>query len=171
MSSVVVSGDTSGAITLTAPAVAGTNTITIPANTGTMLTTGSSNVVTAALLSTGAVGTGVGFVRTIVYSSTTNGYVIWQAPDGTKLCMCWGYTPFTTGTGFANVTFPVTYTSAPMVNASVARGSTLAGYLMSTQIGSVTTTTAQILGNYTTGGSVLLLSANESAAWQAFGTI
>jgi hypothetical protein len=42
MSSVVISGDTSGAITLSAPAVAGTNTITLPANTGTVLTTAST---------------------------------------------------------------------------------------------------------------------------------
>jgi hypothetical protein len=39
MSSVVLAGDTSGAITLAAPAVAGTNTITLPASTGTILTT------------------------------------------------------------------------------------------------------------------------------------
>jgi hypothetical protein len=37
MSSVVISGDTSGAITLSAPAVAGTNTLTLPASTGTVL--------------------------------------------------------------------------------------------------------------------------------------
>ena len=41
MSSVVISGDTSGAITLAAPAVSGTNTITLPASTGTVVTTGS----------------------------------------------------------------------------------------------------------------------------------
>ena len=41
MSSVVISGDTSGAITLASPAVAGTNTITLPASTGTVVTTGS----------------------------------------------------------------------------------------------------------------------------------
>jgi hypothetical protein len=35
MSSVVISGDTSGAVTLAAPAVAGTNTITLPAASGT----------------------------------------------------------------------------------------------------------------------------------------
>ena len=41
MSSVVISGDTSGAITLAAPTVAGTNTLTLPAATGTVgLTTG-----------------------------------------------------------------------------------------------------------------------------------
>ena len=39
MSSVVISGDTSGAITLAAPAVAGTNTITLPAGTGTVALT------------------------------------------------------------------------------------------------------------------------------------
>lgn len=39
MASVVVSGDTSGAITLAAPSVAGTNTITLPASTGTMALT------------------------------------------------------------------------------------------------------------------------------------
>ena len=41
MSSVVISGDTSGAITLSAPAVAGTNTITLPASTGTVLAGGN----------------------------------------------------------------------------------------------------------------------------------
>jgi hypothetical protein len=42
MSSVVISGDTSGAITLSAPAVAGTNTITLPAATGTAVVTGTT---------------------------------------------------------------------------------------------------------------------------------
>jgi hypothetical protein len=41
MSSVVISGDSSGAITLTAPAVAGTNTITLPAATGTAMVSGN----------------------------------------------------------------------------------------------------------------------------------
>jgi hypothetical protein len=42
MSSIVISGDTSGAVTLAVPAVAGTNTITVPSVTGTMLTTRST---------------------------------------------------------------------------------------------------------------------------------
>lgn len=41
MSSVVIAGDTSGSITLAAPAIAGSNTITLPASTGTILTTTS----------------------------------------------------------------------------------------------------------------------------------
>jgi hypothetical protein len=41
MSSVVISGDTSGAITLAAPAVSGTNTVTLPAATGTVMVSGN----------------------------------------------------------------------------------------------------------------------------------
>jgi hypothetical protein len=43
MASLVVSGDTSGAITVSAPAIAGTNTLTLPASTGTIVV-GSSAV-------------------------------------------------------------------------------------------------------------------------------
>jgi hypothetical protein len=51
MSSVVISGDTSGSITLQAPAVAGSNTFTLPAATGTVLvstavSSSSTNTVT-----------------------------------------------------------------------------------------------------------------------------
>jgi hypothetical protein len=41
MSSVVISGDSSGAITLAAPSVAGTNTATLPAATGTVMVSGN----------------------------------------------------------------------------------------------------------------------------------
>ena len=39
MADIVLTGDTSGAITVSAPAVAGTNTLTLPATTGTLATT------------------------------------------------------------------------------------------------------------------------------------
>jgi hypothetical protein len=41
MSSVIISGDTSGSITLSAPAVSGTNTATLPAATGTVMVSGN----------------------------------------------------------------------------------------------------------------------------------
>jgi len=41
MSSVVISGDTSGSITLSAPAISGTNTATLPAATGTVMVSGN----------------------------------------------------------------------------------------------------------------------------------
>ena len=61
MASIVVNGDTSGSVTLSAPAVAGTVTVTLPAASGTMLTTASTAVVTQAMLSTNVAGNGPTF--------------------------------------------------------------------------------------------------------------
>jgi hypothetical protein len=61
MASVVILGDTSGSVTITAPAVAGTPTLTLPTTTGTILTTASTAVVTQAMLSTNVVGNGPAF--------------------------------------------------------------------------------------------------------------
>jgi hypothetical protein len=77
MSSVVISGDTSGAITLSAPAVAGTNTITLPASTGTVVTTGSPQsgsiiqTVGANNIIAGATITSTSFVTTGLTASIT----------------------------------------------------------------------------------------------------
>jgi len=54
MSSVVISGDTSGAITLAAPAVAGTNTINLPARTGNISMDGPAFSVYGSSLTTAA---------------------------------------------------------------------------------------------------------------------
>jgi hypothetical protein len=62
MSSIVVSGDTSGAITLQAPLVAGTNTITIPAATGVMaLTSQIPNGLTSGTAVASTSGTSIDF--------------------------------------------------------------------------------------------------------------
>jgi hypothetical protein len=45
MASIVVTGDTSGAINIAAPAVAGTNTLTLPASTGTLVVTGGAQTI------------------------------------------------------------------------------------------------------------------------------
>ena len=58
MSSVVISGDTSGAITLSAPAVAGTNTATLPAATGTVMVSGNMPAFEAYIASSQSVNTG-----------------------------------------------------------------------------------------------------------------
>lgn len=42
MASLVLAGNTSGSITISSPAVSGTNTLTLPANTGTVITTAST---------------------------------------------------------------------------------------------------------------------------------
>ena len=61
MSSVIISGDTSGAITLAAPAVAGTNTITLPALTGTTVIAGQNSAITAGTAVASTSGTSIDF--------------------------------------------------------------------------------------------------------------
>lgn len=76
MSSIVVSGDTSGAITIAAPAVAGTNTLTLPANTGTILTTASgSQSVPRAAMPAGAILQVLQTVKTDTFTTTSTTYV------------------------------------------------------------------------------------------------
>jgi len=64
MSSIVVSGDTSGTCTLSAPAVAGTATITLPTVTGNML---SSTGVTASTTNTNTNKIAVNIGGTVYY--------------------------------------------------------------------------------------------------------
>jgi hypothetical protein len=67
MSSVVIAGDTSGTVTLDAPAVAGTTVLTLPATSGTLNTSGAVNEVPAgtaaapAIATTGDTDTGIFF--------------------------------------------------------------------------------------------------------------
>jgi hypothetical protein len=73
MSSVVISGDSSGAITLTAPAVAGTNTLTLPAVTGTVLT--SASTITRSQLPTGSVLQVVNALKSDSFTTTSGSAV------------------------------------------------------------------------------------------------
>ena len=54
MSSVIISGDTSGTISLTAPAVSGTTVLTLPTTNGTIITTATGQTLTSPTI-TGAV--------------------------------------------------------------------------------------------------------------------
>ena len=71
MSSVVISGDTSGAITLAAPAVAGTNTATLPAATGTVMVSGNMPAFSASLSTNPTLTAGVNL--TIPFANKTAG--------------------------------------------------------------------------------------------------
>jgi len=68
MSSVVISGNTSGAITLSAPDVSGTNTATLPAATGTVLVSGNQPSFRAYKTSN----QNIGFANTLTK-------IVWQA--------------------------------------------------------------------------------------------
>jgi hypothetical protein len=60
MSSVVIAGNTSGSVTLDAPAVAGTTVLTLPTTNGTLVTTGTTTGISGSAISTGTVGVSVG---------------------------------------------------------------------------------------------------------------
>ena len=80
MASIKLTGDTSGEITISAPAVAGTNTLTLPAETGNILTNDTSGTiiqVVQSTLTTGATSNSNTYATTglnldITPSSTTN---------------------------------------------------------------------------------------------------
>ena len=55
MSAIQLNGATSGSVTLTPPAVAGTNTLTLPAKTGNIITSADSGTVTGTMLASATV--------------------------------------------------------------------------------------------------------------------
>ena len=59
MSSVVLSGDSSGTVTLTVPSAAGTNTATLPAATGTVMVSGNQPAFSAYASSNQSISSGV----------------------------------------------------------------------------------------------------------------
>jgi len=61
MGDLVLKGGTSGQITLTPTAVAGTNTLTLPAKTGNIITSADSGTVTQTMLGTNVAGNGPAF--------------------------------------------------------------------------------------------------------------
>ncbi len=73
MSSVIIAGNTSGTITLDAPAVAGTTTLTLPTTNGTVLTSASS--LTASQMPTGSVLQVLQTTKTDTFSSTSASWV------------------------------------------------------------------------------------------------
>ena len=74
MSSIVLSGDTSGTVTVSVPAVAGTNTATLPAATGTVLLSSTVGVCRAWVTFTGSSGAinGSFNVSSVTRNSTGN---------------------------------------------------------------------------------------------------
>jgi hypothetical protein len=74
--SLVLSGDTSGTITLDVPAVAGTNTLTLPASTGTVVLDSATQTLTNKTLTSPVIGgtpTGVGVLTSGTSIASTSG--------------------------------------------------------------------------------------------------
>jgi len=127
MASVVINGETSGSVTLSAPAVAGSVTVTLPAASGTMATTaGLSSYATLATPSftttigvggatPSASGSGITFPATA--SSSTDANTLDEYEEGTWTPNLGGNTTYSNQVGtyakigrlvFANFSFAVT---------------------------------------------------------------
>ena len=72
MSKLVLNGDTSGSVTLDAPAVSGTTTLTLPTTSGTVLTSGTNTNFPA-----GSIVQVVQTVKTDVFSTSSTSWTDW----------------------------------------------------------------------------------------------
>lgn len=71
MSKLVLNGDTSGSVTLDAPAISGTTTLTLPTTSGTVLTTATGQTLTSPVIA--GTPTGVGVLTAATAQTTTSG--------------------------------------------------------------------------------------------------
>jgi hypothetical protein len=70
MGDLILKGGTSGQITLTPTAVAGTNTLTLPAKTGNIITSADSGTVTQTMLASNVAGNGPAFLAKMSANQT-----------------------------------------------------------------------------------------------------
>ena len=108
MSSVVISGNTSGAVTLTVPDVAGTNILTLPATTGTVLTTASTGVCKAWAKFNGTSATITqSYGISSITKNATGDYTVTftTAQPNANYCVVSGFSATTGGSWYAAVAF------------------------------------------------------------------
>lgn len=180
MAQLTLSGDTSGSVALTVPAVAGTNTITLPAQTGTVETLGVGTAV-ATTSGTSVTFTGIpSWAKriTVMFNGvSTNGTSLIQVQIGAGSVTTTGYSSFAsffTGntsstTGFlVTATLAATYTTNGIMTLATL-GSNI--WAASSVIGLGTAINTSVSGgNITLGGTldrVVLTTVNGTDTFDA----
>ena len=162
MSSVVISGDTSGAITVSAPAVSGTNTLTLQAATATSAVNTLGTAVTLSGTSVEFTGlpSWVKRITLMLYNGvSSNGTSVFQVQIGSGSYTTSGYTgaygyfvnasssawaAFTTGFGIFNDNAPDTRNGTMVLTLAGSNTWVSSGMFITTNRGIMTNTTGSI---------------------------
>jgi len=149
MSSVIIAGNTSGTITLDAPAVAGTTTLTLPTTNGTILTTAN----------TFAAGTGPAF--RVGKNNATQ-----AIPTATFTKVTFDTETFDTNNNFASSTFTPTIAGYYQLNASALFNAISSGTLVIISIYKNGTAYTRGTGGYlnNTNGDIALTASTLAYA-------
>lgn len=128
MSSIVVSGDTSGAITISAPAVAGTNTLSLPALTATLLTNKTTGSVIQVVSNSSTIGT-VSTTSTTYVDITNATATITPATSTNKVLVLWSCYGLNTLVAASNVAYAqkLVRTSTDLYTESITAASSAGG--------------------------------------------
>jgi len=121
MSSVVIAGDTSGSVTLQAPATAGSVVVTLPSANGTMLTNNSTITPSAGSVNQAAIATGVAGTGPAFSAYTASAQAI---STNTLTKVLFGTEEFDTNNNFASSTFTPTVAGYYQISASIGVAST-----------------------------------------------
>jgi hypothetical protein len=146
MASIVVAGDTSGTVTLAAPAVAGTTTLTLPTTSGTVVVNSGAQTIEFA--------DGSASTPSITNSGDTNTGMFFPAAD--TIAFAEGGTESMRLDSSGNVGIGTTSPSAKfhVANAGVSAQATFVGTTLSPYITVVGNSGTTILGNESNGGWV-----------------
>jgi hypothetical protein len=179
MSSVIIAGNTSGTITLDAPAVAGTTVLTLPTTSGTVLLKDSNNIVSVS---------GIQFPATQSASADANTLDDYEEGTFTPTVLgisTAGTTTYTTQNGHytkigrvVTVAFKVSYSAATGTGALAVRGFPFAGagasaeYIGSVMIDNLDAPNAGSYSIYLNGGAggtgIEVYSSTDNASLLAF---
>ena len=110
MANVAISGDTSGAVTLTVPSTAGTNTATLPAATGTVMVSGNMPAFRATLSSDQSITTGV--YTKVLFNTET-----FDTNNNYDNATNYRFTP--TVAGYYQITFNIQFTFSTLTRAII----------------------------------------------------
>ena len=165
MSSVVISGDTSGAITLAAPAVAGTNTITLPAVTGTAVVAGQNSAITAGTAVASTSGTSIDFTSipswvkriTVMFNGvSTNGSSNFLIQSGAGSVQTTGYSSASTIASSGAATGAVTTNGFLLFQAAVGAGFTFSGIFTLANVSSNTWVGSGVVARTDASGIIMM---------------